>query len=201
MAIEKMYLESIKTIYTELFTINFLNTGYGPPNKTFISDSIYTQPDADTKDLFTNHGMGYRFFGNTLLCFIRTESLPLLSPPAIEPKVPFTKFSGNVQIRFLLNASTDFITKTNVAAAGAKEIYQFTNQVNAGTGGFICMHTEGVNNDDLKNVDTVKADKTCFGAIDVHNNGATDASYDLFVAGPENQLRSPVYSIRFKSKI
>lgn len=58
-----------------------------------------------------------------------------------------------------------------------------------------------VNNADLEEPASIELEEACFAVIDIHNNGTTNNSYDLFVAGPDNQLRSPVYSIRFKSKI
>ena len=192
----------VKTIYEELFTVKFLHNGYGDPRPKLIADSIKLKPDAETKNLFNNHNLGYRFFNDTLICFIRTNLRQLLSPPALEPVSPYIKFSGNVRIRFFLNASTDFLNRTLVEATGARQTYQFTNQVNAGTGGFICMHTSGVNNDDLKNVDTVEIDKNerCFGVVDVHSSGAVDSTYELF-SGSDQSLQSPQYSIRFISKI
>lgn len=184
----------------ELFTVRFLHTGYGFPRRKLIESSITVEPDNATSNFFTNHNMGYRFFNDTLICFIRTNPPQLLSPPALDPKIPFIKFSGNVRIRFFINASTDFLNKTVVEAAGATQMYQFTNQVNAGTGGFICMNTTGVNSGDLKDTNVVKADKSCFAVVDVHNSGAMNNTYSLF-ADINQTLQSPHYVIQFISRI
>lgn len=184
----------------ELFTVRFLHSGYGFSRQKLLEDSIILEPDNATAKFFTNHDMGYRFFNDTLICFIRTNLPQLSSPPALDPTLPYIKFSGNVRIRFFINVSTDFFNKTVVEAAGATQVYQFTNQVNAATGGFICMNTTGVNNSDLKNVDVVKADKSCFAVVDVHNNGAVNNTYNLF-ADINQTLQSPQYFIQFISKI
>jgi hypothetical protein len=190
----------IKTTYKELFTVRFQHSGYGLSRQKFIADSIYIVPDGKTSKLFADHTMGYRLYNDVLICYIRTESL---APPAADPKAPYIKFPGNVQIRFLVNVSSDFLDKTNITAAGAKQVYQFTNQSNAGTGGFISAHTDiiGVNNDDLKNVSMVKPVSTCFAVIDIFNNGAVNNSYELFSSSLTQQLRSPAFIIPFKSKI
>ena len=192
----------IRTTYKELFTLKFLHSGYGFSQKNSIADSIYLEPDEATRNLFINHSIGYRFFTDTLICFIRTVKTELLSPPGIATHVPYIKFSGNVLIRFLMNASTGFLDKTEVAATGAKQVYGFTNQVNTGTGGFISSHTDitGVNDDDLKNIAVVKPDKTCFAVIDIFNIGAVNSNYDLFNENVTQQLKSPAYAIPFKSK-
>jgi len=82
-----------------------------------------------------------------------------------------------------------------VVAAGSAQVYQFSNQSNAGTNGFIAQHETGVNNDDLETVVTVEPASTCFAVIDIHNNGAVNTSYDLF--GGDSRLLSPEYRIRF----
>jgi hypothetical protein len=190
----------VKTTYKELFTVKFQHSGYGLSRQNAVADSIRVEPDDETRQLFADHNMGYVFFNDILICYIRTEPL---TPPAPDPKVPYIKFSGNVMIRFLVNASTDFLSKTNVVAVGAKQVYQFTNQVNAGSGGFISAHTDitGVNNDDLKNVTIVKPGKNCFAVIDIFNNGAINNSYEVFTSSVTQQLRSPAFIIPFKSKI
>jgi hypothetical protein len=104
-------------------------------------------------------------------------------------------------IRFLLKASTDFLNRTNVIDAGAKQLYYFSNQANAATGGFICMHSTGVNNDDLQNADTINADKTCFAVIDISSAGAVNAGYEIFTGGAAQQLTSPAYVIQFTSTV
>jgi hypothetical protein len=190
----------IKTTYKELFTVKFQHSGYGLLRSKFVADSIRVEPDVAGRELFADHSIGYRFFNDTLICFIRTQPL---APPAADPKAPYIKFPGNVLIRFLINVSADFLDKTNVVPAGAKQVYHFSNQANAGTGGFISVHTDtiGVNNDDLKNVTVVNPGSACFGVIDIFSNGAVNANYELFTSSATQQLRSPAFVIPFKSKI
>jgi len=187
----------IDLLCKELFTVRFLHSAYGPSRKILIADDIGIEPDDATKKLFVNHYLGYRVIGDTLICFARVESL--LSPPS--PASPYIKFTGTFRIRFLVKASSSFLGKTNVAATGAKQVYQFSNQANAATGGFICMHSTGVNNDDLKNTGTVNPDKPCFAVIDIASSGAVNTSYEIFSGGPAQQLTSPVYAIQFISTV
>lgn len=188
----------ISTVFKELFTVKFLHSGYGSPRPTFIADNISIEPDGLTKKLFINHAMDYLFFNDTLVCFIRTA---LLSPPALEPKVPYTKFANKVTFRFLVNASTGFINITDIISAGAKNIYQFSNATNIGAGGFITMHSTGADDSDLKSTDMVKPDKTSFAVIDILSENAVNSSYDLFNNNTDQKLESPVYKILFKSRI
>ncbi|CAL1517144.1 hypothetical protein [Chitinophaga sp. MM2321] len=189
-------MEVISTIYKQLFTVKMLHPGYDPARQRFISSAIQLEPDQQTKELFTSYSMGYRFFSDTLICFVRSK---LFAPPAAEPKVPYTRVSGDLLIRFLMQVSTDFLDRTVVVAAGAKRVYRFSNKVNIGTGGCISMHADGVNDDDLKNTAVVAADKTCFGVIDVFAAGAVNSAYELF--GTDQQIQSPQYNVVFKSTI
>lgn len=185
-------IEKVRLIYKELFTLRFLHTGFGTPRPIALEQSIQLEPDADTKTLFFNHSIGYQFFNDTLLVYMRcADSTPL---------VPFVKISENVRIRFLMQVSADFLSKTLVDPVGAKQIYQFSNVLNVGTGGFVSMHTEGVNGDDLKTVEAVSATGECFAVIDVANSGAITPAYELF-SGSNDTLNSPSYSLRFISKI
>ena len=188
----------INLVFKELFTVKFLHAGYGTARKSFIAEDISIEPDKATREIFVNHNLDYRFFNDTLICFIRTG---LLSPPSPTTKIPYVKFESTVVFRFLINASNEFIRKTSVIVAGSQQVYQFTNQANAATGGFICMHTTGVNNDDLKSAAVVKADRPCFGVIDIVSAGSVNGSYELFAGGPIQELKSPAYSIQFVSTI
>jgi len=188
----------IQLLFKELFTVRFIHSAYGVLRKTFISENIFIEPDRATSTLFTNHSLDYRLINDTLVCYIRTE---VLSPPVSGPRIPYIKFDSPVTIRFLVKASTDFLNRTNVIPAGAQQTYYFTNQANAATGGFICMHVAGVNNDDLKNTNTVNPDKPCFAVIDIVSAGSVNASYEIFSGGPAQQLRSPAYSIQFISTV
>lgn len=185
-------IDIVKIIYKELFTVKFLHTGYGAPRPNSISDSIQLQPDTATKSIFNNHSIGYSFFNDTLVVFIRcTGQTPL---------VPYVKFAENFKIRFLFIVSDDFLKKTVVDAVGVTQFYQFSNQINIGSGGFISMHLEGVNKDDLKSAALVEVSENCLGVIDIYSNGAKDHTYEIF-SGPNENLNNPGYSIRFISKI
>ena len=188
----------IQLLCKELFTVRFIHSAYGFSRKSFIAQNISIEPDRATRVLFTNHSVDYHFINDTLVCYIRTE---VLSPPVSGPRTPFIKFDSPVLIRFLVKASTDFLNRTNVISAGAQQNYYFTNQANAATGGFICMHSAGVNNDDLKNTDIVNPDKPCFAIIDIASAGAVNTSYEIFSGGPAQQLTSPVYAIQFISTV
>lgn len=185
-------VDIIKIIYKELFSVKILHAGYGTPRPDSISESINLKPDTNTKKIFKNYNMGYSFFNETLIVFIRCADQ---SPP-----VPYIKFAGTFRLRFLLNVSGNFLNKTTIDPVGATQVYQFSNKTNVGSGGFISMHVEGVNNDDLKTVALINADEKSFGVIDVYTSGAINSAYELF-SGTDENLIDPAYSIRFISKI
>ena len=182
----------VKTINKTLFTVRFLHAGYGLPKQEVISDYIRLHPDEDTRNIFVDHSIGYRFFNDLLIVFIRCSNLV--------PTTPFIELSEEVRLRFYLNVSTDFLNKTQVDHVGAVQVYQFSNKVNIGTGGFLSMHTAGVDIDDLKSVELAETGETCFGVIDVYKTGAINNIYNLF-SGVEQTLNSPEYFIRFISTI
>jgi len=249
-------LETIRTIYKELFTIRFVHAGYGFPRTPVISEDIIIEPDENTKQFFHNFNMGYHFSSDTLLCFLHTD---LVAPPAREPQKPHLSFIGDVRLRFLIKNTTDFTRKSYAVSTGSKWVYLFSNKINnvlpanppaipvdlvflskqfenhsiakdyqEGTivrkGGqlYAALKTvlaadtipetdtnswkpigpmeQLVNNADLENVNTVEADEKCFGVIDIYNTGTSSTSYDLFEAGPDQKLRSPIYTIPFKIK-
>lgn len=185
-------MDLITRRYERLFSIQFLHTGYEFFAQNLLQEGLRIVPDSDTQELFDNHFIRYRFENGTLLCIMQCN---LLSPPAITPVLPFISFSGNVRLRFLVFSSSDFLKRTQVIAAGSTAVYQFSNQNNTGTNGFIAQHETGVNNDDLQNTSAVQPSQKCFAVIDIHNNGAVNAGYDLF--GGDSRMLSPVYRIRF----
>ena len=185
-------MDLITRRYERLFSLQLLHTGYEFFGQNLISESLRLMPDADTQKLFDKHSIRYRFVNGTLLCMMQCD---LLSPPATTPLIPFISFTGNVRLRFLVFSTNDFLSRTQVIAAGSAQVYQFSNQSNAGTNGFIAQHETGVNNDDLQNTAAVEPAQKCFAVIDIHNNGAVNTSYDLF--GGDSRLLSPVYRIRF----
>lgn len=184
--------EIIKTTFQVLYTVTFLHNGYGLPVPGSISDNIRLNPDKDTQTIFLNHHIGYRFFNDLLVVFMRASNP--------DPTIPFLKISRQVRFRFFMHVSTDFLHRTQVDAVGSLQVYQFSNKVNAGTGGFLSMHTEGVNMDDLKPVDEAEPGENCFAVMDVYNNGAINNAYDLF-SGVADSFNSPGYFIRFISTV
>lgn len=188
-------MDVIKIIYERLFSVEFLHAGYVFTQQNLLSESLRIRPDKETARLFKNHGINYRFQGGTLVCVMRSD---LLNPPAPNPVLPSIEFTGNVRMRFLVYSSTDFLARTQVAAVGSKDVYQFSNQSNAGTNLFIAQNEAGVNNADLKTTAAIKPEEACFAVIDIHNNGAVNANYDLF--GGDKRLLSPAYKVRFVPK-
>jgi len=133
-------IETTDTIYSELFTITFLHSGYETPLDKFLSGSISVAPDENTKKIFTEYKMNYRFFANTLVCFIQCAL------PASDPKTPFMKIDNDIKIRFLIKNSSDFFNKTFVTATANKKIYQFSNKANNVNGGiFLTAPVENYN--------------------------------------------------------
>ena len=242
-------VDIINCLYQELFSVRFLHSGYGTPVSNTISKDIKLFPDKSTKKLFSGFDIGYRFINNILICFIRSE---LFAPPATDIKVPFIPFLGEVQIRFLMHISKNFMSRTEIVAAGKRQVYHFSNRINniIDTNIFISLPIDPfnvsndydagtivkqgvqlfvvikpirgsenipitdqdywreisppeqlVNNADLEDPTSLVLEETCFAVIDIYNSGTTNPIYDLFVTGPDNHLRSPVYSLRFKSKI
>lgn len=137
-------IEIIDTIYAELFNITFTHSAYETPLDKFLSRSLSIVPDEDTKQLFKEYKMDYRFFNNVLVCFVKSS---LFAPPAPDPKVPSVTIDASTKIRFLIKNSSDFFAKTFVTAQSNKKIYQFSNKVNnsSGTDTFLSAPVEGYN--------------------------------------------------------
>lgn len=188
-------MDVIKRIYERLFSVEFLHAGYVFNNQNLIGESLNIRPDKETKTLFKNHGITYSFSGGTLVCIMQSDQL---TPPNPSPLIPSIEFTGNVRLRFLIESTADFLKRTQVNAVGSAQVYHFSNQANAGTNGFIAQNETGVNNTDLQTVAAVEPSETCFGVIDIHNNGAVNANYDLF--GGDKRLLRPAYRIRFVPK-
>ena len=120
-------IEVVNSIYRPLFTVKFIHGGYETPMDNFFSQAASITTDEDTVNLFRNYKMSYRFFDNTLICFMQCT---LFNPPAPEPKLPSVKMDGDIRIRFLIKNNNDFFSKTYATAAGNKKKYQFSNKTN-----------------------------------------------------------------------
>jgi len=123
--------ESVNTIYRTLFSVKLIHSGYETTLENFLQKGISIKADSATMNLFRNYNMGYRFFNDTLTCFLRCV---FVSPPALLPVVPALNISKPIQLRFLLQNSSDFFAKTYIAAAGSKKVYRFSNRVNNSSG-------------------------------------------------------------------
>lgn len=144
--IQRMH-ETVRTIYQELFSVRFVHSGYENPQEDFINKGIRIVPDKDTTLFFSNYKMEYRFYTNTLVCFIECV---LFNPPAPEPKVPLLTIPADMHIRFLVTSSSDFAANTFVVAAGSTNTYQFTNKINHISSGLVLL-TAPVENYSISN--------------------------------------------------
>ena len=144
-------VDTIGTIYEELFRINITHPGYVPARSITIADEVSLLPDQATRALFRDHDMGYKFRGNIFLCYMRCD---LFAPPARDPKIPYVPMPDSIRFRFLLTAGNAFINKTDIIQAGATQVYHFSNRVNAASSLFISHDPSDVNNNDLANVST-----------------------------------------------
>ncbi|HWH61772.1 MAG TPA: hypothetical protein VNS50_00780 [Ginsengibacter sp.] len=125
-------IESENSIYRPFFTVQFIHNGYQTPMENFFSQGIAITPDKDTQTILSDYKMGFRFFNDTLICFIRSKPF---NPPATDPEIPAFTITGDIKIRFLMKTRNDFFGKTYVAAAGNKKVYQFSNKINNAGGG------------------------------------------------------------------
>jgi hypothetical protein len=128
--------ESVRTTYRELFTIRFVHTGFETSTEKYLSRSIRIEPDKLTKQQFVDRHIDYRFYRDTLVCFI--ECVPF-NPPVEEPKIPFVSITGDLKIRFLVLSSDEFVSKSYVVAAGSTSTYQLSNKVNNTGGGSVFL--------------------------------------------------------------
>ena len=119
--------DTISQFFARLFVVKFMHTGYETPDENFLQKGIFIQPDKATQHLFDEYKMSWRFFNNTLICFIQSS---LVSPPAVDPKKPLITINENINIRFLVRTSSEFTGRTWVVSAGSKQVYQFSNQIN-----------------------------------------------------------------------
>src|SRR5437868_9439476 len=147
----KVKLETINSIYRQLFTVKFLHNAYETTIENFLSSGISIGPDEDTKELFKNYKMNYGFYNNTLVCFTQCT---FFNPPAPEPKIPSVKIDVDIKIRFLIKNSSDFFSKTYVVAAGNKKLYQFSNKINNTSGANIFLTAPVENHVTAKDYDT-----------------------------------------------
>ena len=194
-------VDTIKTTYKELFTVTLLHPAfeviytYKDPDtdleKTITGSSILNvlsvEPDAVTKKLFADYSMDYRSSNNLVSCFIRTQA-----------QQPYIKLPGNTRIRLLLKHKSDFLYRTNMVAAGSRQVYWFSNSNNAIDSGikYITKNSTGVADTDLEEVSTVEVQENCLGVIDILNS-VTDVNYRLLDG---DVLESPAFAIRFIKK-
>jgi hypothetical protein len=137
-------LESTNTIYSELFNITFEHNSYQTPLDRSVARAISVVPDENTKQLFMQCKISYRFVDNVLICFVESS---LLTPPAPNPKVPVMQIDNSAKIRFLVKNAEGFFDKTFVTTGQGNKIYQFSNKnVNtSGTDSFLTAPVETFN--------------------------------------------------------
>lgn len=129
-------IESVDSTYRPLFFVKFAHSGYETQTDNFLSQALSITTDGDTDILFKAHKIRYRFFDNTLVCFIQCSPF---SPPAPEPKLPSFTIDGNIRIRFLIKTNSDFFDKTYITSGGNKKKYQFSNKINNTSGSDIFL--------------------------------------------------------------
>ena len=189
-------VDTIRQIYQELFTINFFHSAYANGLQTSLADEISLVPDKATQTLFLKYDTGLKFYNDVFICFMRCK----LIFPAMPPRAPYVTVANDLQLRFLLKAGEAFMSKTDIQAVGAGQVYHFSNRVNTGTGGYLSHDAADVNDHDLENVSTINPEENCIAVIDIFTGAAMNSSYELF-NGPLQQFVSPGYRIDFKSKI
>ncbi|POY37296.1 hypothetical protein C3K47_05900 [Solitalea longa] len=190
-------VETVRTIYKELFILNISHSGYSANGTVQLADELQIIPDSQTRIHFNNYTMSSRFINNQLICFMRCN---LFAPPATDPKIPFLPFDDETRLRFYITGNTSFLRKTDIAVTGAKQLYYFSNRFNAASGMFISNTAGDINNSDLRSVSLLAPEQACLAIVDVFSSGAVNANYELFT-GAAHQLKSPEYKIQFKSKI
>ncbi len=129
-------MDVVRTSYKELFNIRLVHPAFATGYGSNIFSYLTVAPDKSTRVLFARFEMDYRCVNDSIICFARSE---MMMPPAKEPKKLFAPFTGDFFIRFLITATSGFLSKTYVAAAGSKMVYRFTNLINnvQGTDKFI----------------------------------------------------------------
>jgi len=194
-------VDTIKIAYKELFTVTLLHPSfetiytYKDPvtntDKTITGSTILNvvsaEPDAATQKLFTNCAISFRSSNNTISCFIRSEL-----------QQPLIKLPANVRIRLLLKQKADFFHRTNIMAAGSRQVYRFTNENNTIDSGIkhITKNANGVTDADLEDISIVAPGENCLGVIDMLTS-VTDVNYRLLNG---DTLESPEFVIRFIKK-
>ena len=194
-------VDTIKTAYKELFTVALLHPAYESiytfkdpvtnADKTITASAIFNalsvEPDTATKKLFANHSMSFRSTNNIVSCFIRAQL-----------QQPHIKLPANTRIRLLLKQKSDFLYRTNIIAAGSRQVYSFTNSNNTMDSGIkhITKNATGVTDADLEETSTVGAEENCLGVIDMLTS-ITDVNYRLLNG---DTLESPAFVIRFIKK-
>ena len=194
-------VDTIKIAYKELFTVTLLHPAfetvytYKDPvtntNKTITSSSIFNvvsiDPDAATQKLFTKYSISFRSSNNIISCFIRAEL-----------QQPLVKLPADVRIRLLLKQRGDFFYRTNIMAAGSRQVYRFTNENNTIDSGIkhITKNANGVTDADLEDISILAPEENCLGIIDMLNS-VTEVNYRLLNG---NTLESPEFVIRFIKK-
>lgn len=106
--------------YDKLFSIALSHSRFPSPSHEHswlspLSALLDIAPDAGTRRLFDKHDIHVRFEQDVLTCYIRVDTTG---------RKPFHSLPGNFRIRFLVNATAAFLSKTSVAAGwGSDHMY------------------------------------------------------------------------------
>ncbi len=99
--------------YDKLFSIALSHSRFPSPSHerswlSPLSALLDITPDAATRALFNKHDIHVRFEQDVLTCYIRVDETG---------RRPFHSLPSNFRMRFLMNATPAFLSKTSVAAA------------------------------------------------------------------------------------
>ncbi len=185
-------VDTIKTSFSNLFTIRLGHAGYESSFSSVVSSSILkdlsTTPDEKTKKLFKDFTLGYVLDNNILICYIRNITTKAFLP-----------LPDSTIIRFLVRTQARFINKTIIQSAGSNQVYQFTNlgRTGGGTDKYLTKTSGGVTDNDLQDADVIAASENCFAVIDIYTK---DVGNDYRLFDVSGNLLGGNYKISFTPK-
>lgn len=103
--------------YEKLFSIALIHSRFPPPSHDHswlspLSALLDIVPDPTTRVIFEKHDIHVRFEQDVLACYIRVDT---------SGQKPFHALPSDLRMRFLINATPAFLSKTSVAATWGKE--------------------------------------------------------------------------------
>jgi len=185
-------VDTIKTSFRNLFSIQLDHVGYETTLTAVVTSSIlkdlFVEPDPQTKNLFKNYGLGFSSGNKSVICYVRNTG-----------SKPFLPLPDSTVIRLLVHASSGFINRTEIKAAGSKQVYQFTNldRSGGGTNKYLTKNSNGTSDNDLLGVEVLNPSENCFGVIDVFTK---DVGNDYRLFDGSGNLLGGNYKIEFAAK-